>query len=258
MDYSRNIHYFTYRKKTPTLSIVLFILGFIMPQVGIPIATLASIDYRLLRSALRVYTLSDTEMIAIGVVLSLLGVGALIAGVAYNSYVKKRVIIVKDNEIDSFCDRMVNYVKTQALHRLGLDEDNLREAEPIMVKGYNFSGKMGMQSHIKRGRDQILRSSDYQVTLFYFSKDQVHSYVRVFSVISDTFFESTDEYFYRDIVSVSTTQEQTRIGIVDCFKLTTSGGTSVTATFSRFDADNVHRSISAMRNLLKSKKQTMG
>jgi len=256
MDYSRIIHYFTYRKTTPILSSLLWVFGPIVFLTGLIMAI--SSEQRRRVDWGQYVTQTNAELLTLGIIFALLGIGLFIVGFVYNYRVQAKVIKVNDNEIDQFCDYMVNYIKTQALQRLGLDEENLREAEPIMVKGYNFDGKMGEHSKMKRGRDNILRSSDYQITLFYFSKDQVHSYVRVFSIINDIFFESTEEYFYRDLVSVSTTQEQTVAGAVDCFRLTTSGGTSVTATFSSADADNVHRAISAMRNLLKSKKQTMG
>ncbi len=69
--------------------------------------------------------------------------------------------------------------------------------------------------------------------------------------------ESTDVYFYKDIVSVSTASETVEVlGFkidYEYFKLTTAGGTALSVSLR--DVDNAQRSINAMRALLKTKKQ---
>ena len=74
--------------------------------------------------------------------------------------------------------------------------------------------------------------------------------------------ESTDVYFYQDIVSVSTTSQETEIADsitnekqtvnYESFELRTAGGTSLSVAIR--DQDQAQRSINAMRALLREKK----
>jgi hypothetical protein len=186
---------------------------------------------------------------------------------------------IKDEDIDKICLGQIGNIKSVALNKLGVDEDQVSAAEPIIVSGYNFKEK-DSDIHYKMGKDGTWRSSQYEVVVFFFSDSQVHSFKRTFSIVKDESFDETEEYFYRDIVSVATTQGQFQamVGVApgslgklnsqqaqrltktvkyEYFKLTTSGGTAIQATFRKQDSNTIERSVAAMRNLLKAKKQAM-
>jgi hypothetical protein len=174
-----------------------------------------------------------------------------------------------DGDIDRMCKERVSSIKETALNRLGLDPDQVSAADPIVVSGYDIDAK-NSEIKYRKGKDGVYRSSQYKVTVFFFSAEQVHSFFQTFSLIKDEHFDSTDEYFYRDIVSVSTAQMKVEIPLgmnvqgknvkkvhinYDYFKLMTSGGNSIEAAFDK--SEDINRSVSAMRNLLKIKKQSM-
>jgi hypothetical protein len=219
-------------------------------------------------------------VLAANVIVGILFIGIGVA-VFYFLYLKGQI---KDEEIDRICEEQVKNIRVDAMNKLGLDEEEIKEAEPIIVHGYKTVGcKRGdyvaIDTLYKLGKDGVLRTSNYQATVFFFSKDQVHSFTRDFSLIDDEKFDGTEEYFYRDIVSVSTEQGKLDVAMgsaalalmqgksarniptkkvnYECFNLTTSGGTNMLGFFKKTDSDNVSRSINAMRNLLKTKKQAM-
>jgi hypothetical protein len=185
-------------------------------------------------------------------------------------------LAIPDAEIDKMAKDAVADIKRDALNKLGLDEDEIKVADPIIVSGYNFPQDI-TDVMFRIGKDGTWRSSQYGVTVFFFTDQQVHCYERTFSLLKDESFNSTDEYFYRDIVSVSVAQGKSKVlvgkptfaasrqqlqGIYktvsyEYFKLTTSGGTSIEAVFQKSETASIERSIAAMRNLLKAKKQSL-
>lgn len=150
-----------------------------------------------------------------------------------------------------------------ALKKLGIDEDQVKEASPIFFDGYYYEDIPGAGEWDCKKEDGVFRSSNYNAVQFFFSADQVYCYQLRFSFVRDKLQETTDEYFYRDIVSVSTQSDSTnwvrddKSGNVQVsfekFKLTTSGGTSIEATV--FNLGEKERAIQGMKNLLRSKKQ---
>ncbi len=169
-----------------------------------------------------------------------------------------------DSEIDQVYASEVNGIKEKALKKLGLDEDEVKAIEPIVFDG-NYFPNIQKQSWYTRGKDEVVRASNYQAVALFFSEEQVYSYTYAFSIIGDEKREATDEYFYRDIVSASTKTDNVEVNFggkvgkenvtVDEFILTTSGGTSISATLR--DHNDADRSIRAMKQLLRQKKSAI-
>lgn len=95
----------------------------------------------------------------------------------------------------------------------------------------------------------------------FFSSNEVHCYTYDFSITESSQKESTDVYFYKDIVSVSTQTDGSEYSVgkgkssqfdYEYFKLTTTGGTSISCAVRNID--DAQRSINGMRALIKSKK----
>jgi uncharacterized membrane protein len=218
-------------------------------------------------------------MIFMGVT-PVLGLLFIVAGIVGGLVLKGKSEIT-DAEIDRACANRIANIQRDALNKLGLDEDQIKVAEPVVVSGFNYP-EDSMDVLFRVGKDGVWRSSEYEVTVFFFSEQQVHCFERKFSLIKDESFDSSDEYFYRDIVSVSTAQGKSKVtvggnaasklaaasgkqvkGVIvqtvsyEYFKLTTSGGTSIQAVFRKSDSSHVERSVAAMRNLLKAKKTAM-
>ena len=92
--------------------------------------------------------------------------------------------------------------KAKALSKIGLDEDEVNEIAPAMFEGFVFKN-----AYAKRRADGRWVSSAYQVSWVFFSSTQVYIYRHTFNMDEDKKNESTDEFFYRDVTSFSTSSE---------------------------------------------------
>lgn len=162
--------------------------------------------------------------------------------------------------LDAQCREQLAGIKEKALRKLGIDEDDVKEASPIFFDGYVFGDKY--QTKVKKEGD-VWRSSLYQGTAIFFSGDQVYFYTYTFSLFEEDKTEATQEYFYTDIVSVATQStsykfrepgknKDTLINY-EYFTLTTSGGTEMNAFFR--DLKDVEKSVNGMKQLVREKKR---
>lgn len=94
--------------------------------------------------------------------------------------------------------------KKKALDKIGLDEDQVKEIEPVHFEGFQF-GKPARFSRL--GHDGKWRSSNYQVSWLFFSATQVYLYQYTFNMDEDGRKEATEEYFYKDITNFATSSD---------------------------------------------------
>ena len=162
-----------------------------------------------------------------------------------------------DTELDAFAISKLDDMKKRALKKLGVDEEEVNEIEPIAFDGYVYDN----DARIKKGKDGLYRSNKYQSVMFFFSSNEVHCYTYDFFLDRDNQRESTDVYFYKDLVSVSTQTEGTEYSVgkgksskfdYEYFKLTTTGGNYISCSVKNIN--DAQRSINGMRTLIKSKK----
>ena len=107
---------------------------------------------------------------------------------------------MSDAEYDAFVRKRVPDLKQRGMDKIGLDEDQLKEIEPVPFEGYLFDE----DSYAKKGKDNIWRSSKYQVSWLFFSDTQVYLYQKTMSFDEMKVKERTEEYFYKDITNFST------------------------------------------------------
>ncbi len=101
--------------------------------------------------------------------------------------------------------------KKTALNKIGLDEDEIQEIPPAMFEGFVFKN-----AYAKQQANGKWVSSSYQVSWLFFSATQVYIYRHTFSMDDDKKNESTDEFFYKDVTSFSTSSEsETAHGLGD-------------------------------------------
>ena len=115
---------------------------------------------------------------------------------------------VKDSEYDAIVNGIMKKTdwKKKALEKLGLDEDQLREIDPIHFEGYYFTEQRGgsAPSYYKCGLDGKWRSTAYQVSWLFFSSEQVYLYQYTQHFNKYVKDEHTEEFFYKDITNFST------------------------------------------------------
>ena len=95
--------------------------------------------------------------------------------------------------------------KNKALEKIGLDESQVNEIEPVHFQGYYFDEKDS--TFAKWGKDRKWRSSAYQISWIFFSSTQIYVYQYTFHLTEDSKKASTEEYFYRDITNFSTSSD---------------------------------------------------
>ncbi len=95
--------------------------------------------------------------------------------------------------------------KRVALARIGVDESQVQEIAPINFEGYYISNTIGRDT--KRGKDNIWRSSGYQITWLFFGNEEIYIYQHTFDMTEETKSDRVLEYSYKDITSFSTKWE---------------------------------------------------
>ena len=159
--------------------------------------------------------------------------------------------------LDQQCQEAIAGIKEKALQKLGIDEDQVTEISPIFFDGYAFNN---FEDPYFKKEGNRWRSSNYEAAAFFFSAEQVYCYKFILSLTQNSTKESTEEYFYKDIVAAATQSDifshkegKNSISIKhEFFQLTTSGGTSISASFR--DHVQAERSINGMKQLLRAKK----
>jgi hypothetical protein len=121
---------------------------------------------------------------------------------------------VSDETYDNMVKAKSNSLNATAngMAKIGLDESQLQEIEPVHFEGYCFIPK---KTFYKRGKDGKWRSSAYQVSWLFFSSTQVYLYQYTFNMDEDGKKEATEEYFYRDITNFSTSSDTVEMPFYD-------------------------------------------
>ena len=126
---------------------------------------------------------------------------------------------ITDEEYDSMVMAKAKSMdfKKKALDKIGLDESQVNEVAPIHFEGYWFGDgdKDIGKFDVLRGKDNLYRTSAYQITWLFFSSTQVYVYQYTFNMDEDGKKEKTEEYFYKDITNFSTTSDTIEKELVD-------------------------------------------
>lgn len=113
-----------------------------------------------------------------------------------------------DEVYDALIDSMIAEKKLTdpqtALDKLGIDESEVTEVKPLYLSGYVFGNK---NSYSKCGKDDVWRSSQYQVSWIFCSDTHVYIYQYTFNTDEDGKKVATEEYFYKDITNFSTSSD---------------------------------------------------
>lgn len=163
-------------------------------------------------------------------------VPGLIIGYLFYRYYKK--IQVTDQEYDNILNNDIEKLSKQAINKAGIEIDDV-VAEPLVIRGFPLTGRGSSTFKIKVGKDKHLRFTPVHITIINLLEHQLVSYQCIFDVLTGKALnEKTIEYFYKDIVSVSTETKSekmengTQINDAESFMLVTSGGTYIKTTIN--------------------------
>jgi F0F1-type ATP synthase assembly protein I len=141
---------------------------------------------------------------AIAVVLFI--AGAIAGYILHNK--KFKTTGMTDAEYDALVQNKIKDSKAKALSKIGLDEDEVKEIAPADFEGYNREAKYAR----KRADGSVVRSC-YEKTWLFFSNTQVYFWNFKFHLDKDSKKEDTQEYFYKDVTSFSTSSESKKTKI---------------------------------------------
>ncbi|MBD5406725.1 MAG: hypothetical protein HDR51_08310 [Treponema sp.] len=112
---------------------------------------------------------------------------------------------ISDAEFDANKERQINALnlKQKALNKLGIDEDQVKEIEPIVLVGPAYKAA----EYKMKDKDGIYRYSAYQITYIFCSSDQVYVYQYTINLDKYDKKERAEEYFYKDITNFTTIDE---------------------------------------------------
>lgn len=135
----------------------------------------------------------------------LVGVGAVgVSGAATWLWSTARP---KDREMDLWLDEDLEKLKPRALAKSGLDKSNLIR-EPVILAGPRFRNFGGAFFGFRRSPDGRARFTPVHVTIINFTEHQLVTYQCAFDMTTgNPLNECVDEYFYTDVVSVTTRSE---------------------------------------------------
>lgn len=119
-------------------------------------------------------------------------------------FAKKKFKFVSDAEYDALIQSIVQRLdpKARGLQKLGLDESQVEK----VISFANFKYEQGTNDSFywKFGEDGCFRSSIYEVTYLFFTRDEILAYQLTLSSDWEQHDEATSEYYYKDITAFTT------------------------------------------------------
>lgn len=159
--------------------------------------------------------------------------------------------------------------KRRAMKKLGIDEEQIKEIDPICFEGFRYEYRK-LNPYVTY-KDSNLCSSMYEITWLFFGDDQLYIYNYTFDTTDDNKSDTTFEYFYKDITAFVTnsdsiqkkvwetsgegcstkTESKIRNITSDLFEIKVPGDSFSCALSS---SEKYTNSISAMKQKLREKK----
>ena len=112
---------------------------------------------------------------------------------------------ISDSDFDTNKVKQISALnlKQRALNKLGIDEDQVKEIDPICLEGPVYKDS----TYRRLGDDRVNRYSASQVAYIFCSSDQVYAYQYTINLDSDEKKERAEEYFYKDITNFTTVDD---------------------------------------------------
>ena len=115
----------------------------------------------------------------------------------------------KDKDVDRWLAQDLQFLRRRSLERLNIDESELIQEKSLFIRGPILNAR---RTNIasedvawRKGKDTKPRFSAYYVTVIHLTEHKLSAYQCEYNLIRGVpVRENDDEYFYRDVVSVST------------------------------------------------------
>jgi hypothetical protein len=213
-------------------------------------------------------------LILVGLIVALIGGGIIVSASAGRK--------PTDQQYDIWLKSQAKAIADRAIMKLGLDQSEITN-EPLEVHGFVLPGMKDSNRYRadeprwKKGNDGLIRFSVNTYTFFFPEEHHLAAFVGDVNALNQTAHnEKTEEYFYRDIVGATTSDEQDNITIkgkqyqyrTQRFSLRITSGDSIGVSIDAVPIDNrqnipsfkipnsgIDRTVAQLRMLLRAKKQ---
>jgi len=196
---------------------------------------------------------------------------AVVAGCALVGWLVRRLAIPSDTRIDLWLRELIESARDQSLGKLGLVKEELTKEEIILI---GFTDDMQLipegDRWLRKGKDKIIRFTPLSLTILQFTERHLGVYRAVLNFIRDVQLnERTDEFFYKDVVSVTTQRESHAFTLYSVkvdealqFSLAVSSGDRVTQRLPIGELDRfvspvstkAEQAVNNIRQMLREKK----
>ena len=175
-----------------------------------------------------------------------------------------------DAEFDKYYAKRVDEInpRESGMRKIGIDEVDLKEghkenADYVATPFYIYGGKH--DNYYRVGYDGKLRADHNEITWFFFSDKQIYIYTLSFKLTDKLHkIENTMEFFYSDIVSIST--ESVSVDLSKGKAIDSYGASNIESeefklvvpgdkmNFAFTTTNEISRTIQAMKSLIRTKK----
>ena len=200
---------------------------------------------------------------------------ALIGGAWLAVQIGRALGRASDATIDSWFHEDMNRLQRRALERLNLDQSQLMSEQLVIVGPilWEVHGVPKREICWRKGRDRLVRFSINAITILHLLEHKISSYQCDYNFIRGApLNERDDEYYYRDIVAVSTREDSTNytlpnnqiMKVAQSFTVSVASGERINVIINSFDIEKLtggrtadagaDRAIKALRKTLSEKK----
>ncbi|MFC6275260.1 hypothetical protein ACFQET_07000 [Levilactobacillus tangyuanensis] len=175
---------------------------------------------------------------------------------------RKLTGVMSDDDYVKMVENKANSLglRQKAVEQTGLDESQIKEIKPINLVGYKFKNAWARNTDTNKNV-----SSRYEVTWIFFSETQLYMYTYTFDLDQDWHSSLTEEFFYQDVTSVSSsnTSETAKFmesGVerektVDTTEVhMVVPGDKMTFAMNGTDLSTANESVQGMKQMLREKK----
>ena len=191
---------------------------------------------------------------------------------AFVAWLATWMSLASDSQMDAWFKELVDNTIRESSKKLNLVEDDLTR-DPLTLLGICFDQSVVPEEDYlwRYGKDGFTRFTPVTITVLQFTDRHLGAYSAVLNFIREVQLkEETDEFFYRDVVSVTTRRESSARELYGEkmeqsleFSLSVSSGDKITQTIpvGRLSAflDTVavpaEQAVSNIRQMLREKKQ---
>ncbi len=181
-----------------------------------------------------------------------------------------------DAQVDEWFAQDAKNIIQQSLDKLGMVKEQLVK-DPLLITGpilWTTTGIPTTDLLWKKGKDGIVRFAINRVTIVQLTDQLLGAYACDFNFLKNvTLNERTDEYHYRDVVSVSTQEIATsytlptgiKMVAAQAFRLAVSSGDHIDVTINAAELAKItqgtipttgaEKAVAAIRAMLREKKQ---